>query len=147
MTRTLTFKQHYPVDPDRLFDLVSDLDTLDAVSHPWIQFHHLPSGPVRTGQVIDVAISFLGVLPARPYRMCVALCDPATRHMQTREDGVGIYRLVHDLRVDPDGSGARLLDRIEIDAGWKSGLFTVLAWGLYRWRHHLRLRLLKGLVP
>jgi len=142
MRKTLTFENHYPAAPDRVFDLVSDLDTLHAVTRPWIQFHHLPSGPVRTGQVVDVAISVLGLFPARPYRMRVEWCDPTTRQMRTREDGVGVSSLVHDLRVVADGTGARLLDRIEIDAGWKTPLLAVLAWWLYRWRHHVRLRLI-----
>ena len=147
MPKTLTFEHRYPVSADRLFDLVCDLDTLHAVTRPWIQFHHLPSGPVHTGQVVDVAISLLGLLPVRPYRMRVTLCDRSTRRMQTHEDGAGIHSLIHDLQVCPDGTGARLLDRIEIDAGWKTGLLAMLAWGLYRWRHHVRLRLLRAEQP
>jgi len=147
MPRTLTFEHRYPVSADRLFDLVSDLDTLHAVTQPWIQFHHLPSGPVHTGQVVDVAISVLGLLPVRPYRMRVTQCDRAAWRMQTQEDGIGVHRLIHDLQVYPDGSEARLLDRIDIDAGWKTPLFAILAWGLYRWRHHVRLRLLMADTP
>ena len=144
MPKTLTFEHRYSVSPDRLFDLVSDLDTLHAVTRPWIQFHHLPSGPVHTGQVVDVAISVLGLFPVRPFKMRVVLCDRASRQMRTHEDGVGIRGLVHTLRVSPDNVGARLMDKVVIDAGWKTGLFALLAWGMYRWRHHVRLRLLQA---
>lgn len=143
MTRTLTFDHSYPVDPDRLFALVTDLDTLDAVTKPWVQFHHLPSGPVKAGQVIDVAVSFLGLLPARPYTMRIVFCDGQTRRMRSEESGMGALRLLHTVAVLPETGGARLIDRIEIDAGWKTPTVAALAWLSYRWRHHLRLRLLR----
>ncbi|UWQ89928.1 hypothetical protein QEZ52_14205 [Aliisedimentitalea scapharcae] len=143
MPRTLTFEHRYPVDPDRLFALVTDLDTLDAVTKPWVQFDHLPSGPVQAGQVIDVAISVFGIFPRMPYRMRVVSCDPKTRCMTSDEDGFGVHRLVHSLQVHPDPLGSRLLDRIEIDAGWSTPLVAAWAWVIYRWRHHVRLRLLQ----
>lgn len=142
MTRVLTFEHRYPVGPDRLFRLVTDLDTLDAVTKPWVQFHHLPSGPVHSGQVIDVAMSLFGLLPVRPYRMRVVLCDSRTRRMRSEEDGMGIHKLTHELSVTGDAQGAKLLDRIEIDAGWKTPCVALWAWVIYRWRHHIRLRLL-----
>jgi len=144
MPRTLTFEHRYPVDPDRLFALVTDLDTLEAVTKPWVQFDHLPSGPVHTGQVIDVAISVFGVFPPMPYRMRVVVCDPETRRMTSDEDGIGVHRLLHHLEVHPDPQGARLMDRIEIDAGWSTPLVALWAWCIYRWRHHVRLRLLRN---
>ncbi|MBE1284796.1 MAG: hypothetical protein GJ676_15910 [Rhodobacteraceae bacterium] len=143
MPRTLTFEQNYPVDPDRLFDLVIDLDTLDAVTKPWVQFDHLPSGPVRAGQVIDVAMSLFGLWPRQPYTMRVTECDPETRRMATLEEGMGVTRLFHELEVRDAGDGTSvLLDRVEIEAGWKTSLVAVSAWLLYRWRHHIRMRLL-----
>lgn len=144
MTRKLRFEHRYAVSPDRLFDLAIDLDTLEAVTKPWIQFHHLPSGPVREGQVIDVAMSVLGLFPVRPYKMRIELCDPARRRMRSVEDGMGVRRLIHDLEVVADGDGARLIDRVEIEAGWKTPFAAVFAWLTFRWRHPLRLRLLRG---
>jgi hypothetical protein len=144
MVRVLTFEHRYPVPPDRLFGLVTDLDTLDAVTRPWVRFEHLPSGPVREGQIIDVAVSLFGLLPMRPYRMRVVLCDPAARLMTSEEDGLGVNKLIHALEVVPGAQpGTSLLkDRIEIDAGWKTALVSIWAWIIYRWRHHIRLRLL-----
>jgi hypothetical protein len=144
MRKTLTFRHSYPVAPDRLFDLVTDLDTLDAVTKPWVQFDHLPSGQVRQGQVIDVAMSVFGLLPMQPYRMRVELFDPGTRRMTTVEDGLGVHKLTHALEVRGRDDQAQLLDVIEIDAGWKTPLVAIWAWLVYRWRHHVRLRLLRG---
>lgn len=142
MARTLTFTQHYPVGADRLFDLVIDLDTLDAVTKPWVQFHHLPSGPVQAGQVIDVALSLLGVLPARPYTIRIVECDRTARRMRSRESGMGVRGLSHRVEVAPGDGGSVLTDRVEIDAGWATPLAAIFAWFTYRWRHHVRLRLL-----
>jgi len=143
MRRKLRFENSYPVSADRLFALVTDLDTLEAVSKPWVQLHHLPSGQVRAGQTIDVAMSLFGLFPGRPYRMSVILCDPVTRLMRSEERGMGVQRLTHDLSVRSDGNGAVLVDQIEIEAGWRTPFIVVCAWFAYRWRHHVRLRLLK----
>lgn len=143
MPRSLSLQNHYPVHADRLFELVTDLDTLEAVTRPWVQFDHLPSGQVRQGQVINVAMSVLGLFPTLPYRMEVTEFDAVARRMTSVETGSGVRRLAHTLEVTPDGDGAILQDRIEIDAGWKTPLVMIWAWGTYRWRHHLRLRLLK----
>lgn len=145
MTRVLRFEHRYPVPPDRLFDLVTDLDTLDAVTKPWVQFDHLPSGQVHQGQIIDVAVSVFGILPTRPYKMRVVLFDPEARRMASEEDGLVVHKLNHALEVQPDSEpGVSVLrDRIEIDAGWLTPVVTAWAWVIYRWRHHIRLRLLR----
>lgn len=142
MARRLTFEHRYSVDADRLFAMATDLDMLEAVSRPWVQFDHLPSGPVWTGQRIDVALSVFGVLPARPYSMHVVLCDPKARLMRSEEHGMGIRSLVHELRVVPEEREAVLIDQIDIDAGWQTGLVAIYAQIAYRWRHRARLRLL-----
>jgi len=72
----------YPVDADTLFALASDLDALDAVSKPFVVFDHLPSGPIRAGQVIDVDVSIFGLLPSQPYRMHVVECNPLARRFR-----------------------------------------------------------------
>lgn len=142
MRRKLTFENYYPVDADRLFSLVTDLDTLEAVSRPWMQIHHLPSGPVRKGQIIDVAMSFCGVLPVSPYRMRIVVCDPHERRMRSEEDGMGVSRLVHEVTVRETGDGAVLKDHVELDAGWKTPAVTICARLMYRRRHPIRRRLL-----
>lgn len=144
MRRLMTFVHDYPVSPERLFALVSDLDTLEAVTRPWVTFHHLPSGPVREGQVIDVALSVLGVFPVSPYRMRVVRCDAAARRLRSEEDGMGIHKLTHEIEVVARPNGARLVDRVEIDAGWLTPVVASWAWVIYRWRHHVRLRLLQA---
>lgn len=143
MRTTLTFEHSYPVDPDRLFALTRDLDTLEAVTKPFVQFDHLPSGPVEAGQVVDVAVSIFGVFPGQPWRMRIVVCDAETRRLTSEEDGMGVDRLLHEIEVREDHEGARLVDRILIEAGWwLLPLAAGWAWIMYRWRHRARLRLL-----
>ncbi|MFK7755205.1 MAG: SRPBCC family protein [Sedimentitalea sp.] len=140
--KTLRLEAYYPVDADRLFALASDLDALEAVTRPWIQFDHLPSGQVKTGQVIDVAVSLLGVFPPQPYRMRVVRCDEVLRLLRSEEEGMGVARFVHVVTVTPEGTGAKLVDLIEIDAGWKTWIVWLWARFLYGRRHKKRLALL-----
>lgn len=142
MARRLSFRHRYPVDPDLLFAMAIDLDVLDADCKPWVTFDHLPSGPVWTGQRLDVALSVLGVLPAQPFSMHVLLCDPEARLLRSEQRGVGIARMLHEVRVAPDGAGAVLIDEIDIEAGRMTGLAAACAGVIHRWRHRKRLRLL-----
>lgn len=142
MRRTLTFRHCYAVDADRLFALVSDLDTLDAISGPWLRFHHLPSGPVAEGQVIDVGISVLCLFPERPYRIQVVTLDPMARKLTSEESGLGIRRLVHAVEVRPDGRHSVLLERIDVNAGALTPAIAAFARIAHKWRHFRRRSLL-----
>ncbi|MCV2890629.1 SRPBCC family protein [Ruegeria aquimaris] len=145
MRRRLTLEHTYDTDPDRLFRLVTDLDTLDAVIQPWMRLDHLPSGQVRQGQIIDVDLSLLGLFPSQPYRMEVTLFDAAARRMTSEEIGHGMRRMVHELEVRPQGGRARLIDRIEIEAaGPMAPLILFWLRITHHWRHHIRKRLLKS---
>jgi hypothetical protein len=145
MSKPIVLDHTYPVTPDRLFAMICDLDALDAVSRPMVLFDHLPSGLVRTGQVVDVAVSVFGVLPSRPYRFRVIKCDPKARILRFQEDGFGVNRLIHEAVVTPEGTNARLVDHIDIEAGWKTPVLRVWMWMLFRWRHYKRTRLLDRL--
>lgn len=145
MQKRLKFEHRYKVSADRLFALVIDLDALEAVSKPLLQIHHLPSGPVRQGQGIDVAYSLFGLFPQRPYRMFIRRCDATALRLRSEEHGVGIQRLVHEIEVSPDGNSSVLREWIEVDAGWRTQIVAACIWVLFHWRHRVRLRLL-GLV-
>ncbi|MDU9003479.1 hypothetical protein [Sedimentitalea todarodis] len=121
-----------------------DLDVLETVSRPWVQFDHLPSGPAQIGQRIDVALSLFGVLPAQPYSMHVVTCDTEARVLRSEEHGIGIARLVHELEVKPADTGAIQIDRVEIDAGWQTGMAALWVSTIYRWRHRILRRLIEA---
>ncbi|MDK3071908.1 hypothetical protein QO034_02185 [Sedimentitalea sp. JM2-8] len=142
MRRTLTFRHGYAVDADRLFALVSDLDTLDAISGPWLRFLHLPSGPVVQGQVIDVGVSVFCLFPERPYRMQVVVFDPVARKLRSEESGLGIRKMVHGVQARPDGRHSVLLEHIDIDAGSLTPVVAAFVWIAHKWRHYRRRSLL-----
>ncbi|MWD28844.1 hypothetical protein E0K89_015290 [Aquicoccus sp. SCR17] len=132
----------YPVSPDRLWQLATDLDALAEVSGGMVQFRGMPSGRVREGQVIDVEVSLLGLFPWRPYRMRVISCDDAARRLVSEEEGMGVELWRHSLSVTGEEGAARLIDEIEIEAGWKTPIVARWARFLYARRDAPRRRLL-----
>ncbi len=143
MRKTLTIWHSYPVDPDRLFQFSTDLDVLDQMTRPWLHLDHLPSGRIHKGQVINIAMSVFGILPGRPYTMRVVTCDPETRVVETRESGFGIRSVIHKITVEPAADGSKMCDCIGIDAGWRTPFVVLATRLLFRWRHRLRVRLLR----
>jgi hypothetical protein len=147
MRKTLSFSHGYAIDADRLFALVSDLDTLDAISEPLLRFHHLPSGPVFEGQIIDIGLSVCCVLPERPYKMQVVALDPNARRLRTEESGLGVRRIVHEVEVRGETDRSVLQQRLEIEAGALTPLIAAFAWVIHQWQHHRRRILLAAVVP
>lgn len=132
----------YPVPPERLWALVTDLDNLEAMNTPLIKFTALPDGHLHTGLVIDTHVSVYGVLPAQPYRIEVLTCDDDAMLVETAESGSGVRNWNHTITVIPTTTGARLTDRIEIDAGFLTFAYVWWARKLYRHRDAPRRTLL-----
>lgn len=133
----------YPVTPERLWAVTMDLGSLAVMNAPLIVFGDLGGERLAAGAVIDTEVSVYGRLPAQPYRIEVLECDDATMRARTSETGAGVKSWNHTITVTPvAGGGARLSDRIEIDAGWKTPLFAWWARKLYRHRDGPRKTLL-----
>ncbi|MCV6585851.1 MAG: hypothetical protein OIF47_09980 [Marinibacterium sp.] len=143
MPWTLNVSHRYPVSADALFQAVADLDQLDHVNRPLLQFDHLPSGPVRRGQVIEVAVSLFGLFPGAPYRMRISECDAQTRVISTVEEGFGVSRVDHRIEVQPAGAGAELIERLSFAAGWRGPVIWLWLHALFVVRHYRRLRFLR----
>lgn len=146
MSATVEVRHHYPVSAERLWALTMDLPSLAEMNAPLVAFGSLPDGRMHEGLVIDTTVSVLGRLPARPYWIAVVTCDDATMRAETEETGAGVKRWNHRIAVTPIEGGARLTDRIEIDAGWLTPVYAWWARKLYRHRDAPRRRLL-GLGP
>ncbi|MEP4197793.1 MAG: SRPBCC family protein [Aliishimia sp.] len=132
----------YAATPEDVWALAIDFETLAEVCKPLIQFEGLPQGRCETGMKADVMVSIYGKLPAQPYAMEVLECDDAAMVLRSREKGAGVKRWNHTLRVEAHGTGARLLDHIEIDAGFLTPIFVWWGRKLYQHRHKPRQRLL-----
>ena len=145
MNWDLEVRNRYPVGADDLFRVISDLDQLDFINRPLLQFDHLPSGLVQKGQVIEVEVSILGLVPSAPYQMRILSLDPKARSLRTEERGMGVSRLVHDIDVDPDESGSILRERISVSSGWRYPFIWAALKLLFYSRHRRRLDFLRQL--
>lgn len=143
MPARVRIDHEYPVAPQTLWRLVTDLDVLAKVSKGFVTFEGLPSGALVQGQVIEVKFRLFGVFPPQPYRMEVLEVDPEDMRVRSFEFGGGVKSWRHTFQVHSTEQGAKLSDYIEIDAGWLSPLFALYAQILYRSRHKPRLRLLE----
>ena len=140
--RSVHLQHDYPVDPERLWALVTDFAALTEVMAGLATFTGLPQGRARTGQRLEVQVRLFGWLPPQPYVMEVLECDDGARRLRSSETGMGVHTWRHSLWVETTAAGARLSETIEIDAGWRTIAFTIWARFMYRARHKPRLRLL-----
>ncbi len=140
--KTVRLEHEYASPAKDVWALATDLDALGKVMDGIVTFEGLPSGRVYQGQKIAVQVSLFGKLPPQPYFMEVLECDDDAMILRSLETGAGVKSWRHTLTVEPQQSGSRLRDVIEIDAGWMSWLFAAWARFLYRKRHEPRVRML-----
>ena len=140
--RTVTLEHDYPAPAEEVWAIATDLDALKEVMKGLVSFEGLPSGRVHEGQSLTVMVSLFGKLPAQPYFMEILECDDDAMVLRSFERGAGVKSWKHSLTVAPLGTGCRLMEVIEIEAGWLTWVFAAWARFLYRKRHQPRLRLL-----
>lgn len=134
----------YPVNADRLWEVVTDFDALRKIMKGIVEFEGVPSGRARTGQTMDIMVSLFGKLPQQPYYMEILECDDANKIMRSSEKGAGVKSWRHTLMVEDTPNGSRLIENIEVKAGILTPIFALWAKYLYHARHKPRLRLLAG---
>ncbi len=140
--RTVVLSHDYPVPPEAVWNIATDLDALQDAMKGIIAFEGVPSGKVFTGQKMNVMVSLFGKLPKQPYFMEVLECDDANMVLRSSEKGVGVKSWKHTLTVTPTETGSRLTDSIEIDAGMMTPVFAWWAKFMYAKRHQPRLQML-----
>lgn len=142
MTAVVATVHDYAVTPERLWEVVTDYGALSKVMKGWARFSGLPEGRVEAGQTLDLKVSPLGLPPARPWRIEIERLDPAARRLRSRESGAGVKTWMHEIAVDPCPAGARLTDRITLDAGWRTPFYAWFARAMLRGRHAPRCKVL-----
>jgi len=140
--KTVILEHKYAAPAQEIWALATDLDALKKIMEGVVKFEGMPSGRVYQGQRIDVLVSLFGKLPPQPYFMEVQECDDDAMILRSVEKGAGVKSWCHRLSVVSEGSGCRLRDVIEIDAGWMTWAFALWARYLYRKRHEPRVRIL-----
>lgn len=145
MSVTVSLTHDYPYPAHMVWDVATSFDHLKTVTNGLIAFRNLPAGRLYNGQHILVDVSLFGRLPYQPYEMNVLALDDHARTFQSSEVGAGVKSWCHDLRVVETGTGSRIEETIEIDAGLLSPLFGTWARFMYRKRHAPRLAILAAL--
>lgn len=142
MVSTVELTFDYPVPASQLWACATDYAALAAVSRGFVRFDGLPGGRVMAGQTIDVQVRLFGWLPPQPYHMKILEFDETAMRVRSSESGVGVKSWQHRFQVSETPGGSRLVDHIEIDAGWCTPLYAVWARMFYKGRHEPRLKLL-----
>ncbi len=143
MSKTIQLTHEYDASPDAVWQVATDFDAFVAATKRLVTFEGLPDGEMYEGQKIDVRFRLLGIMPPQPYHMEVVTYDPAARMFQSREGGGPVKLWAHHLKVEPTETGARLIDTVEIDAGWLTRVYVWFGRFMYRQRHPVRVRLLQ----
>ncbi|KGM49407.1 SRPBCC family protein [Pseudooceanicola atlanticus] len=133
----------YACTPDQLWAVTKDLDALRKMNARMVRMEGLPSGDMYAGQDIQITTSLFGRTKPQVYRIVVTELSDETREFRSTEHGNGVKSWKHHGRVERAPKGSRLVDDIEIDAGWMTPL--VVAWAniLYKARHKPRLQILR----
>jgi hypothetical protein len=139
----VALSQDYPASPQEVWRVASDWSSLVAASRGLLSYEGAPEGPLRPGQTVVLSLSFLGLFPPKPWTITIEQLDRDSMTMFSVEHGPPVRRWEHWMEVGPaPGGGARLSDRIEIDAGTMTPLYAIFARALYASRHPRRRRML-----
>lgn len=141
--RTVRLSHEYTANPHELWAICIDLDALADMMDGLVSFEGLPSGQIYEGQEIDVQVSLFGRLPSQPYHMRVDECDANAMRVRSTEFGAGVQSWRHTMIVEPTSGGSKLIDVIEIEAGWLTWAFALWARYVYQSRHAARQKMLE----
>ena len=145
MARPLVLTHDYDAPPDAVWRVATDYACFARAMEGVATFDGMPAtGRVTEGQVLEVKVRLFGRLPPMDYRMEVVACDDAARTFRSVERGGAVRSWVHELSVDPRGTGARLTDRVTVDAGPMTPLMRLWARFVYRRRHRPRQEMLRN---
>lgn len=142
MSQTVTLAHEYTAPPQEVWRVATDWVCLKKAVAGIVEYDRLPDEPLHAGQVIKTNVSLFGKLPSFPYTMEVIRFDPDRHVVESHEHGGAVKSWDHTLTVSVTPEGARLTDRIVIDAGWLTPLYALWARFMYARRHKPRLEML-----
>jgi hypothetical protein len=136
--RILTVSAFYPREPDRVFAEAIDIPAMIRATRGLATYQGLPEGAFEEGQSYQAYITVWGWMHNPRYRIHVERLNPATREMQSREQGRAIRQWDHTLSVTPTEGGAIWQDRIIVDSGLLTGYMVRVGRHMYKYRHRMR---------
>lgn len=141
MTETVVIENIYAVPPAKLWELAIDLDANRRATRGFVSMGS-PGGHMYKGQHLDLRVSPLGIIPPFDWQIDVLECDWQARVLRTREQGPLLQALDVTLTVEPAPQGARLHERLEINAGRLTGVAARILEQIYRSRYTPRRKML-----
>ncbi len=141
MADTVVIDNFYAVPSAKLWELAIDLDANRRATRGFVSMGS-PGGHMYKGQHLDLRISPLGIIPPFDWQIDVLECDWQARVLRTREQGPFVQSLDFALTVEPAPRGARLLERLEVDAGRLTGVAARVLEQIYRSRYAPRRKML-----
>ncbi|NKB43818.1 MAG: hypothetical protein GKS03_06020 [Alphaproteobacteria bacterium] len=147
MSRLVRTEHIYEVDADRLWGSCVSYDCLAESMASLLSYQGLPEGELEAGQCLEVSLTHFRIVPPVSWWIDVIERDDSRRVLRTSERGGSIKSYLHTLTVEDMGHGvSRLIDNVEFDAGWLSGVMSMWIQHIYESRDKPRRRLL-GLAP
>ncbi|WP_040104392.1 hypothetical protein [Phaeobacter gallaeciensis] len=138
MTRAVEIIAHYPEDADAVFRRALQGEEMLEAMRGLAVYHGFPEKEVQEGDRFSVDVTFLGLFTTRNHVMNVVRLDREKRLLESEEHNPSINRWDHTLSVTPAPDGCRWVDRIIVDAGWKTPLVARFCRFVYLRRHKLR---------
>lgn len=144
--RTVHTETVLATDTDRVWRAMQQIPTLLYVCRGLFGVPMLAgrTEPFRAGDRGTGWLFAFHVIPAYRHTIEVLSIDDATRTIRTHEHGGVLRSWNHTLHVEPVADGVcRYSDTVEIDAGRLTGMVSVLARGIYAYRHRRWRRLVR----
>lgn len=136
--RVLTVSAFYPRDADTVFAEAIDIPAMIHATRGLATYKGLPDGAFQEGHSYETYVTVFKWMHNPHYQIHVERLDPATRLMQSREQGRAIEQWDHTLTVTPKGNGAIWSDRIFVECGLLTGYMVRVGRHLYKHRHRMR---------
>ena len=143
MRRTVSVSFSYAAPPEKVWRINTTFDTFRKLMARVARFDGFPArGSLQQGAVYDVGVRLFGCLPAFAYRIEMLELDAARFHFRSRESGGVIRDWRHVSDIVPDGTGCRLTDTVDADAGALTPLLPPFIRFVFHSRHAPRLAMI-----
>ncbi|QXT40342.1 hypothetical protein [Gymnodinialimonas ceratoperidinii] len=136
--RILTVSAFYPREADTVFAEAINIPGMIDATRGLATYEGLPDGAFEEGQSYQTYVTVWGWMHNPRYQIHVERLNPATREMQSREQGRAIRQWDHTLSVTPTAGGAIWQDRIIVDSGFLTGYMVRVGRHMYKYRHRMR---------
>jgi ligand-binding SRPBCC domain-containing protein len=138
MATELIVTARYDEDADRLFEKASSFADMIDVTRRISTYDGLPAQPMEQGQTYRTDVKVFGLLKFRDYAIHIDTLCKTRRRMQSTETVDQVRSWKHTLDVYPEAGGTIWMDRVCIDAGWRTPVIARYARFMYRHRHTQR---------